>query len=104
MNYAIFSFMKGVFIMSRYHIIVYGYVQGVGFRYFTNHTARNFDLTGWVRNNYDGTVEMEVQGREENILAFIERIKDGSRYSEVQDISVKMIDIIDNERSFNVMV
>jgi acylphosphatase len=42
----------------RKHMIFHGRVQGVGFRY----TAKY--LTGWVKNEYDGTVVMEVQGRE----------------------------------------
>ena len=55
--------------MVRRHIIFHGRVQGVGFRYYCVHKARQLNLTGWVRNRYDGTVEAEVQGREEDIRA-----------------------------------
>ena len=48
----------------RRHIIFEGRVQGVGFRYRALYAAKQFGVTGWVRNLYDGTVEMEVQGRE----------------------------------------
>ena len=48
----------------RKHIVFYGRVQGVGFRYTAKYMAQSLDLTGWVRNEYDGTVTMEVQGRE----------------------------------------
>ncbi len=48
----------------RKHFVFYGRVQGVGFRYTAKYMARSLDLTGWVRNEYDGTVTMEVQGRE----------------------------------------
>ena len=51
--------------MVRKHIIFYGRVQGVGFRYYSVYKARALGLTGWVRNLYDGTVEMEVQGKRE---------------------------------------
>lgn len=88
--------------MIRYHIIVSGFVQGVGFRYFTNHTARSFDLTGWVRNLHDDSVELEVQGKEENILVFLERLKEGSKYSEVENVSIKKIDVLNDERSFRI--
>ena len=48
----------------RKHIVFYGRVQGVGFRYTAKYMAQSLDLTGWVRNEYDETVTMEVQGRE----------------------------------------
>ena len=51
----------------RKHIFFYGRVQGVGFRYYSVYKARQLGLTGWVRNLYDGSVEMEVQGEERSI-------------------------------------
>ena len=56
----------------RKHIIFYGRVQGVGFRYYAVQKANQLGLTGWVRNCwdetvenlYDGSVEMEVEGEE----------------------------------------
>ena len=48
----------------RKHIVFYGRVQGVGFRYTAKYLTRSLGLTGWVRNDPDGTVTMEVQGRE----------------------------------------
>lgn len=51
----------------RKHIIFYGRVQGVGFRYYAVQKANQLALTGWVKNLYDGSVEMEVEGQEELI-------------------------------------
>lgn len=51
----------------RYRITFRGRVQGVGFRYRAQHAAMAEGLTGWVRNEYDGSVTMEVQGEEEHI-------------------------------------
>ena len=51
----------------RKHIIFYGRVQGVGFRYYAVQKANQLGLTGWVKNLYDGSVEMEVDGQEELI-------------------------------------
>ena len=51
----------------RKHIIFYGRVQGVGFRYYAVQKANQLGLTGWVKNLYDGSVEMEVEGQEELI-------------------------------------
>ena len=48
--------------MIRKHILFYGRVQGVGFRYHATYKASLLGLTGWVRNLEDGSVEMEVQG------------------------------------------
>lgn len=51
----------------RYRILFDGRVQGVGFRYTARETANMLGLTGWVCNQYDGTVLMEVQGTRETI-------------------------------------
>ena len=48
----------------RQRIVFHGRVQGVGFRYTAKYLARSMNLTGWVKNEYDGTVVMEVQGSE----------------------------------------
>ena len=51
----------------RKHIFFYGRVQGVCFRYYAVQKANQLGLTGWVKNLYDGSVEMEVEGQEELI-------------------------------------
>mgnify|MGYP000590088942 CR=1 len=68
----------------RKHIIFYGRVQGVGFRYYAVQKANQLGLTGWVRNCWDETVEMEVQGDEETITEMIKRIRTSS-YIEITD-------------------
>ena len=58
----------------RKHIIFHGSVQGVGFRYYSEHKANQLRLTGWVKNLYNGDVEMEVQGLEaaiDELVAFL---------------------------------
>lgn len=49
-------------MLVRKHIYFYGRVQGVGFRWRAMQIAKDLHLTGWVRNMYNGNVEMEVQG------------------------------------------
>ena len=56
----------------RKHIIFSGRVQGVGFRYRAYYAAKEFGLSGWVRNLYDGTVEMEAQGDEWEIGSLLD--------------------------------
>ncbi|MBS6280413.1 MAG: acylphosphatase, partial [Lachnospiraceae bacterium] len=55
-----------------------GRVQGVGFRYTAKYLAQSLGLTGWVENEYDGTVEMEVQGREPMIDKLLEGLNRNS--------------------------
>ena len=47
----------------RKHIVFYGRVQGVGFRYYAVNKANQLGLTGWVKNLPDGTVEMKQRRR-----------------------------------------
>ncbi len=62
----------------RKHIVFHGQVQGVGFRYTAKHLAGSLGLTGWVRNEMDGTVAMEVQGREPMIYKLMEGLNRNS--------------------------
>ena len=56
----------------RKRLVFYGRVQGVGFRYTAKYLAKSLGLTGWVMNEYDGTVVMEIQGREPMIHKLME--------------------------------
>jgi acylphosphatase len=58
------------------HVIFKGRVQGVGFRYMTHRAANRYDLTGYVRNLPDGTVEALFQGTAANIAACMDEIKE----------------------------
>lgn len=61
----------------RKHIVFHGRVQGVGFRYTAKYLAQSLGLTGWVRNEWDDTVTMEVQGREELINQMLVKLNHG---------------------------
>ncbi|MHC4757189.1 MAG: acylphosphatase [Planctomycetota bacterium] len=58
------------------HIIFTGRVQGVGFRFTSYNIARRCQLTGFVKNLADGTVEMLVQGPKDNVLACVKDTKE----------------------------
>ena len=88
--------------MIRYSIIANGRVQGVGFRYFVELTACKFNLTGWCKNLIDGTVEIEVQGFQENVSFFIAEIKKGNGFAKVHDLDSKNISILENETKFKI--
>ena len=72
--------------------------QGVGFRWRARHAADLYGCTGWVRNEWDGTVVMEIQGEEENIDQVIRSIEAG-RYVTIERMNVKTIPI-EEERGF----
>ncbi len=71
------------------YIRVSGVVQGVGYRYFTQRTAIKLALSGYVKNRYDGDVEMEVEGEKDLIEKFIETLKIGPPAAHVRDIQVQ---------------
>ncbi len=57
--------------------VVSGRVQGVGFRFFAERAARDVSITGWVRNRHDGTVETVVEGEEEAVRRYLDRLRAG---------------------------
>ena len=103
----------------RKHIIFYGRVQGVGFRYYSvynsfiriililynansilinyehGYKSRQLGLTGWVRNLYDGTVEMEVQGEQQVIDQLIVFLQN-QRFIMIEDMDIKKIPVVDD--------
>lgn len=64
--------------MIRKKISVYGSVQGVGFRYRAEHAANMLGVTGWVRNEPDGSVLLEMQGTEEQIDKVLALVNQGT--------------------------
>ena len=71
--------------MIRKQIIFYGWVQGVGFRYRARNAAERYGCTGWIHNEYDGSVCMEIQGTEEAIDQVILAIEAG-RYIRIENM------------------
>jgi len=67
---------------------VSGRVQGVGFRYRAYYAARCLGLTGWVRNEDDGTVTLEVQGKEDKLAQIFVLIQQ-SDFIDITHISEK---------------
>ena len=52
-------------------------MQGVGFRWRAGQAARLYDCTGWCRNEWDGSVTMEIQGEEEAVDKVLESLENG---------------------------
>ncbi len=68
---------------------VQGRVQGVGYRYFAVGAARNLGLMGAVANLSDGSVEVVVEGEEEVVRTFLDRLREGPPASRVSDLVVR---------------
>lgn len=78
-----------------------GDVQGVGFRYRAQYAAQSLGVTGWVHNEWDGSVLMQAQGTDEEIAELI-RLISKSLYIGIKDISYKIIEIDEAEREFHI--
>ena len=79
----------------------YGRVQGVGFRITAMRAANAFGLTGWVLNEYDGSVTVEAQGSGAALGRFLALIKD-DYYIRIDDMEVTELPEAEGERSFRV--
>jgi len=87
--------------LKRKEIRFYGYVQGVGFRYRAQYAANSVGVTGWVRNEWDGSVLMEIQGNEQQLDEVLRRIKMGT-YIEIDRVESREIPLEEQEGSFHV--
>ncbi|MEJ2567953.1 MAG: acylphosphatase [candidate division WOR-3 bacterium] len=75
--------------MQRIHIWVSGVVVGVGFRYFTVRKAREFGVSGWVRNTPDGKVEVVAEGEKWQLKELTGSLKVGPSSSSVSGIDAE---------------
>ncbi len=72
-------------------LIVFGRVQGVGYRYFTSKWANRLGICGWVRNLPDGSVEVVAEGEEEALHLFVERLREGPRFARVREVKEEWV-------------
>lgn len=71
------------------HILIFGFVQGVGYRKFVRQQAQKLGLVGWVRNLPEGTVEAEVAGDKEIIEELITFCRKGPFLAQVKHVEVE---------------
>ena len=67
---------------------LYGRVQGVFFRQWAVHQAREIGVVGWIRNLPDGSVEAHVAGDEDQVSQMIERLRQGPSGARVEDVAI----------------
>lgn len=70
----------------RLHAVIDGTVQGVGFRAFVQQHARDLNLTGWVRNTYEGFVEVTAEGPRQQLEKLLDRLRTGPRGAFVSEV------------------
>lgn len=85
----------------RRHYIFEGEVQGVGFRWYASQAASASGVTGWVRNEYDGSVTMELQGTADQIDAAVEMLGKDS-WIRIDRTVVREMEPDETERRFTV--
>ena len=81
---------------------VRGRVQGASFRWFTRQEADRLRLTGWVRNEADGTVRLEVQGPSPDVETFCGRLGEGPPHARVRSVDVEERPTVDGEVDFRI--
>jgi acylphosphatase len=90
--------------MIRKRFVFNGRVQGVGFRYLTRRAADLIGVTGWVRNERDGSVTLEIQGTEEQVdgvmLALKHMIIKRGRYVRIESIDEEEVPLVVDETGF----
>ncbi|MBQ8928007.1 MAG: acylphosphatase [Oscillospiraceae bacterium] len=74
----------------RKHMIFHGEVQEVGFRFASREIARKYGISGWVRNLWDGTVEMEAEGTQADLDCLVRELEQ-ARWTWIEHIDMKEV-------------
>lgn len=67
-------------------IIIRGKVQNVGFRFYAQKKAHSLDITGFVKNQRDGSVYIEAEGEEPNLHEFLQWCHNGPPWADVESV------------------
>ena len=86
----------------RFRAIVKGRVQGVSFRYYTLEKARELGVLGFVRNRWDGTVEIVAEGQDSSLRRLVTWLYAGPRWARVANVEVTWEDPIGEFKQFEV--
>jgi acylphosphatase len=74
-------------LIKHYNLRIHGRVQGVGYRFSARNMAKNWGIKGFVRNEPDGSVYIEAEGEEKNLVMFLAWCKKGPSMSYVTDMT-----------------
>ncbi|MGE5593038.1 MAG: acylphosphatase [Betaproteobacteria bacterium] len=87
---------------ARAEMTVTGRVQGVGFRGFAQRHAMALGLCGWIKNRYDGAVEVVAEGERYRIERFIALLREGPPWARVDGVEVRWCEYHGEFSSFRV--
>ncbi len=73
---------------ARLTLCVLGHVQGVGFRFFVRKAVAGLAISGFVRNESDGTVSIVAEGRVDNLNKLLEAVRKGPAEADVDDVEI----------------
>jgi acylphosphatase len=88
--------------LKRLEATVHGVVQGVGYRWYARQMARRLNLSGYVRNRYDRTVEVVAEGRERSLRAFLADLERGPSAAVVERVDASWLPADSSFHSFEV--
>ena len=89
-------------MQTRVHALITGTVQGVFYRASTQNEAKKLDLTGYVRNLPDGSVELEAQGDSQSVDALLEWCRTGPPDAAVGRITSEVVSLVPGEGVFEI--
>ena len=87
----------------RLHATVEGHVQGVGFRFFVVDQAQYLGLTGWVRNTFDGEVEVVAEGARDDLEKLLTQLWQGPTSAYVTKVSSDWKEATGEYRRFGIL-
>lgn len=88
---------------ARLHAVIDGTVQGVGFRMYVLDQARALGLKGWVRNTYDGRVEVTAEGPYLQLEKLLDKLRLGPRGAFVTEVQKEWLAPTGEFRDFSVV-
>jgi len=89
--------------MKQLRLKIYGNVQGVGFRYWTKSQAKALGLTGFSRNEADGTVVIVVQGERKSLDKFLKMCYDGPSFAQVTHLTPEWEEQKERYKEFDIL-
>jgi acylphosphatase len=79
-----------------------GNVQGIGFRWSVRHVAKGFEVTGWVRNLPEGRVELQINGEEDEVRAFLEAVAESELRAHIRKQTENKLEKTVTARGFEI--
>jgi acylphosphatase len=88
-------------LMTRRYL-VRGRVQGVGFRWYVEREAHTLGVYGWVRNTFDGSVEVLATGTREQLSQLRRKLREGPRAARVDDLEESEAQPVQGLKTFRI--